>query len=530
MAVVTFNGTPSDYVNEALRKIVNDLTGYIHDAGGTPGTEYMKLVYPSSIDTSAGSLDFEEANDITIILEANTNLDPFANPTPPSNSATSSAYDPWRICFQTYAYKRWPYKDASGTNLKEDDTTTRSMAIYVGSPTTLWSDGTDVKIAWKQQLGDNLLPTWADGKPYDATYLESSTADLIEPLGLVGKTWTHNFDPITAADVKWKTPPTYLPTGWVSSVVGNFVQGDGPDVDDPGQLFVNRHDNSVDTTLFGVGASTKNSDPIIYKTVVSDHGLFISTWGQNPEEYGTGFSWMLVQRGVNKDTGIVRGLPVPQTGSVGNRPLFCVFGVGDAYGKFVVREHDLDIPSEKKNAARNTEDSAAVLNPYQQQSLTENGEYVVTFINNLNSSRFKYADELDMLGTVSADVIGGGTTIEVNVYGETDNRTYEAMWPGGVAPELYRVKHVATDGQTSFAMTFAGVYKDGTDLEVYKDGILLNPLKYKVTYGASGTVVLTTGVSVGTTIEIVGTGKKVGAFGTGMRIVVVQDIPTPNTP
>jgi hypothetical protein len=539
MAVETFNGTPSDHVNEALRKIFNDLTGHVHDSSaGATSTEYFKLVWNNN--TGSNTIDskfdtagpFAETENLIIILESTINIDPYARATLTDDS---SAYDPWRIAFHTSTFNRWPYEDAN-QQLINDPNTTKSMAIYVGSPTTLWSDGTDSRIAWKQKLGNNLLPAWTT-QNFDSSYLDANIADLIEPLGHVGKTWTHNFDPITTPSIKWgSSQPQPLPdaqAGWLGSTQPANIIGDGPDVDDPGQLFVNRHDNSINTTLSALGglaASTKNSNPVIYKIVTTDHGLFLGTWGKNPEEYGEGFSWMVVQRGVSKDTGITRGLPVPGSGSVGNRPLFCVGSVGNNYFKFVVREHDLDVPSEKKNAARNTEDSAAVLNPYQQQSLTENGEYVVTFINNLNSSRFKYSDELDMVGTVSADVIGGGTSIEVNVYGEDSNRTYEAMWPGGVPPEVSRDRHVATNLQKVFSMNFNGTYLDGSDVEVYSNGELVNPLRYTVTYGTPGNITLKDGVAEGTVIEIIGTGKKVGAFGTGMRIVVVQDIPTPNTP
>ena len=128
----------------------------------------------------------------------------------------------------------------------------------------------------------------------------------------------------------------------------------------------------------------------------------------------------MVQRPVDKKTGIVRGLPIDNE-SPGNRPLFCVNSVNGKYWKFVVREHDQAIPSSRKNATINTEDDSAIINPYTQQSLTENGEYVISFLNNLSTSRYKYADELDMVGTVSADVVGGGSSIDINVYGEKYN-------------------------------------------------------------------------------------------------------------
>jgi hypothetical protein len=111
--------------------------------------------------------------------------------------------------------------------------------------------------------------------------------------------------------------------------------------------------------------------------------------------------------------------------------VFCLNAVNNKYYKFVVREADLVMPSQRKLANENVEDSTAVINTLNQQSITESGEYVVTFISNLNSPRYKYADELDMIGTVSADVIGAGTEIDVSVYGEAEPRKYKALYPNG---------------------------------------------------------------------------------------------------
>jgi hypothetical protein len=191
-----------------------------------------------------------------------------------------------------------------------------------------------------------------------------------------------------------------------------------------------------------------------YRITCSDHGIFLGVWASDPEETGKNYSWFVIQRPVDKRTGVVRGLTNPINSALpGNRPLFCVNSVNNNFYKFVVREHDLAVPSSRKDAAMNSEDSGAVINPYQQQSLTENGEYVITFLNNLNSSRFKYADELDMVGTVSADVVGGGADISVNVYGEktTDGygqqhlapRKYHALWSHGAYGTKMRIMVLA---------------------------------------------------------------------------------------
>jgi hypothetical protein len=110
--------------------------------------------------------------------------------------------------------------------------------------------------------------------------------------------------------------------------------------------------------------------------------------------------------------------------------VFCVSGTSSPqqFQKFVVREVDILTPSTKRPAAFDTEDSPALLNPFPQQSLTESGEFVVTFLNNLSTPRYRYADELDMLGTVGAEVIGAGTAVLVNVYEETYKREYTALY------------------------------------------------------------------------------------------------------
>jgi len=284
-------------------------------------------------------------------------------------------------------------------------------------------------------------------------------------------------------------------SGAAGGTAGYFPgsDGDGPDVLDPAQLFINRYPirarlnggatgatgaSGAGLGMFGsVGGRAASSNPMSYRLVLSDHGMFFAVWGENPEETASNYSWLLIQRPVSKNDGTIRGVysdfytatgpngyPVPDTlrnntiinstafdraGNTinfGNRPLFCINSTSNKFYKFVVREHDLPIPSARKDASNNSEDNGAVLNAYRQQSLTENGEYVITFINNLNSSRFKYADELDMVGTVSADIVGGGTDIDVAVYNEIDpangqpsKRTYHALWSSGAYGTKMRI-------------------------------------------------------------------------------------------
>ena len=492
-------------INELIRLMVVDLTG-----GGAPSTgtasEHMKLIYPLDLDLTsitgtgwgqpgtpaAGTQPATPGGSTLVILEATQAIDPFAEPDPLNPVGGN---DPWRIAFHTSPWTGRSTADTvvptsgSGNNtytLKADTSIVNSLAIYLGTPSTLAVDATPAPtVGWLSSFTQK-LPYYKGINPgqfsawqYKATY---AGKDLVEPVGNTGSQWTNTFDP-TSPSVKFNP----LQTGNPSPDNGPTVRyaspspWDGPDVTDADQLFINRYltagSNSAAATagapatavpLTGATVNTPNgfggfnvdsaySQPISYQITVTDHGLFLGCWGPDPEENGKGFSWLLAQRPVDKKTGITRGINpatgLPYTGSetdgsgntipLGNRPLFCINSVNGNFWKFVVREHDNPVPSARKDATKNTPDSGAVINPYQQQSLTENGEYVITFLNNLNSSRFKYADELDMLGTVSSDVVGGGSQINVSVYSEEQKRAYHALWSSGSFGTKMRIMVVA---------------------------------------------------------------------------------------
>ena len=491
--VTTYTGQGCADVNELVRQIVNDLTGNGTPVSGTAAS-HMTLVYQNSV---AGTIpiDFTQPyamdpeQDYTIVLESTTNVDPFARA---NVTIDDAGRDPWRICFQTYNWRMLDQFDTVDQKFianKANDIKIRSLAVYVGTPATLYTpdvvgtlnagQGANIKIAYRQELitSTTKVPDWfknAGKTTFNKGYTDSNRYNFVEPIGNTGNIWAHPWDPITTFKEKTGDAPSPTPQGGAAA---GTLAGDGPDVSDLGQLFVNRFRYKASATgVFGGAAddviASDRASPMSYRTVLTDHGVFLSVWGENPEELATGFSWLLVQRSVDKKTGIVRGvLPGFPNGNPllpGNRPLFCVNSVDNKFYKFVVREHDLPVPSLRKDAAGNDEDSGAVINAFQQQSLTENGEYVITFLNNLNSSRFKYADELDMLGTVSADVVGGGSDIEVNVYAEQDvlhgvndpvtglptpfpsKRRYHALWPSGQFGTKMRIMVVA---DTPFANT-----------------------------------------------------------------------------
>lgn len=454
MTVKTFLQTGFHDVRDLITSVVKDLTGLgTAEGDGSPsGTTFMRVIYPEGFDVNT---DLKTQDSVLLILESTTAIDPFAD----DEGTGSTEFDPWRIAFHANKWQSAPLwkisetKDPTqytGVRLNDPMDLVASLAVYVGTPSTLGVDpATSLpKIGWVYSKVQR-PPTYSNGyyAPYAPAY---KGRDLVEPIGNTGAKWTNTFD-ITPWNDKRDTG--YTASAVVSSLTDMKANPitedspntwDGPDVNSADQLFVNRYITKAKSANFaGFDVDSDWYYTLTYRMVLTDHGFFLGVWGPDPEENGEGFSWILVQRPVDKRTGVVRGvnplngLPytqndenLPESG-IGNRPLFCVNSVNGKFWKFVVREHDLAIPSARKDATQNSEDSGAVINPYQQQSLTENGEYVITFLNNLNSSRFKYGDELDMVGTVSSDVVGGGNEIDVTVYNEADTRTYHGLWSSG---------------------------------------------------------------------------------------------------
>ena len=201
--------------------------------------------------------------------------------------------------------------------------------------------------------------------------------------------------------------------------------------------------------LTGVAGSVY---PMSYIISVSDHGVFIGIWDQSSDEYQTelsnvspAFRWVLIQRPVKHTDG--------STYVDGRAPVFCVFTLyehgmvprtsiepipsstnpttppivvngiyyknvtAQFHKKFVVRESDIFRPSLNRPADQNYEDSAAILNSNYQVSVSEDNRYVVTIPKGLNTTRYAYTHELDMIAYTSADVIGQWSEIELDVYG-----------------------------------------------------------------------------------------------------------------
>ena len=197
--------------------------------------------------------------------------------------------------------------------------------------------------------------------------------------------------------------------------------------------------------------------PLNYSLALTNRGMFFGVWegtwstiqktkARSTLDNDNYFNWFLIQRPVNRYTGKVL--------TVGRTPVFCVNSVGYKYWKFVVREEDVLHPSlgDPQNsynkyvtqangvstistvltpyrvpADAHTQDSFGILNTTNQIALTEDSKYLVSFLHNLTTPRFRYSEELDMIGQTSADVCMAGNDVSITAYGESGPRIYRAL-------------------------------------------------------------------------------------------------------
>lgn len=95
-------------------------------------------------------------------------------------------------------------------------------------------------------------------------------------------------------------------------------------------------------------------------------------------------------------------------------------------------------------ADKHTADYSAIMNAKQQVSVGEGNKYIVTFPNGLNTSRFAYTHEMDMVAYTSADVVSAGSEIPVPVYGE--DRVYIGVNANGPNNTGMRVLFLRSGG------------------------------------------------------------------------------------
>lgn len=417
------NKTGSGYGNIRLlfRDVIKEMIT-THQST-TPGVShnFFEVAYPTDYNPNLFSSLWSGVypRNKVFILESNIAVDPLAN-IEVSTANTHSVYGSYRIGF-----------------ILHDD---YSLTAHAGTRVTLPGD---LEFA-NARIGSEGEITFMTNRATDPDSIE-----FRDPPGCMNvKPWS-NYGVATT-----------FPSVPIASIPGRTIAGGPlfkphPNVQIPDELFISR--------ISSLGADF--SYPMSYSLTMNNRGIVLVVWEDNQEEInetpvpGTGIAnigtvrstevygnspvrWFVIQRAVDRETGQVRGgyplrgnLPYkdPITNVINEKsrcPVFCVFGTGSPndYQKFVVRENDSLIPSPKRPASVATHDSPASFNPLQQQSVTEQGEFVVTFLNNLSTARYRYGDEMDLIGTVGAEVAGPGTSITVKVYNDVNTRTYMAMY------------------------------------------------------------------------------------------------------
>ena len=265
----------------------------------------------------------------------------------------------------------------------------------------------------------------------------SDYVDLNEPYNITDFKNGQSGEYFTFTDVRSWSVQSYRPgTGHARHLDGTPWDGDAT------QGFVNRK--------IRVGDHPQ-AYPLNYAITISDHGLFFGLWegtwstlqrtmNNKRDNY---FNWFVIQRPVDRFTG--------KTLTAGRAPVFCINCVGYKYWKFIVREADILHPSQgdqqlrsslynselqapviqvtpfRVPADQHSEDSFAIINSSNQIALTEDSKYMVSFLHNLSTPRFRYSEELDMVGQTSADVCMSSNFISLTTYQESGPRQYRAM-------------------------------------------------------------------------------------------------------
>lgn len=175
-----------------------------------------------------------------------------------------------------------------------------------------------------------------------------------------------------------------------------------------------------------------------YYMVASDHGLALQVW-EDASDVSPSNSWFLIQSPVDKLTGV----PLKDS----NSPIFVVYSCDSQEAqKFVVSESDVFRPTKSVSAEIDTVNSAAILNGKDQVAIAKGNKYLITFPNRLNTDRYAYTEELDMIAYTSADVIAEESEIPVTVYGESTPRIYRALKANGANNTRMRLLFLITGG------------------------------------------------------------------------------------
>lgn len=180
--------------------------------------------------------------------------------------------------------------------------------------------------------------------------------------------------------------------------------------------------------------------PMSYSLTFGPNGVSLFIWEAGMDSLGVNYSWFNVQRPVHNTSGAAL--------TTGKSPVFCVYAINrdatnfaptgvndnsvtldtDVIRRFTVREADVLRPFGVVDATLDSENATRFINKEAMVSITEDGKYVLTFPNGLNTTRYAYpAYELDMIAYSSSDVISQSSAAEITVYGEAQPRQYRAM-------------------------------------------------------------------------------------------------------
>jgi len=380
--------------------VVRDLTDYyVHPDDPEQSQNAFKLLYPSDNPDLSDPSSFESG---VFVVEATKHVDPLAGPDPAFEAqGTTLIPQPWIIRFDTAVGKQCT---PSHNNRREDRD---NKAPEVGN--------LHINITTPLQL---YRPATGDWQVYDYTPPNRDPSindpEIHGTLGFLGRRV-----PIVDRQVAWCDPN----------------DAKRLEIEDKG-FFCRRplynaktqfEDKYPDTAQVQINGTP--NIPMSYALSVSNHGIALAIWEEATDQYdhtGHRFSWFVTQRLVDKES----GAPLLDQ-SESHAPLACLYGIQNQTLQetryFVVRESDVHRPSEDLDATVNTADSVALINPKEQISVTENYEYVVTIPSGINTQRYMYLEEMDMIGYCSADIISQDGIAELSMYDDGTKKRYKGL-------------------------------------------------------------------------------------------------------
>lgn len=347
----------------------------------------FKAIYPVDVGGVFVPPTGPDAEKFHVTLEAGPTVDPL-NPLVPG----ATPNQPWRVNFTV--------------------TDNATLGIFVGSSAALKNDGS--------------LPYTSDDVKTTNVQGVTINTRLVGARGIVGADYTPPRgpqSPTVQVDKEFFVDEDKFAPHWNQQTEGfinrkNRVWLDIQSTTPPGPT--GSAAEIIPTYPTDPTKDVSNTYPMSYYLAITPRGFFLSVWqGSITNMGGKDFSWVLVQRPVQRDTGLVV--------TDGKAPVFCVNSVGNQINRFVVRESDVSDASAIILATVDSKDGTAIINDKKQIGVSENNQYIVNYPSRLNTPRYAYTYELDMIGYASATVISGTTEVPQTLYGEGTERKYLGM-------------------------------------------------------------------------------------------------------